>query len=157
MTKTYYVDGNTVRVLGAEPARRPHLTPEEREEIRRRKARRNAARRNRERAMSMSRGSVLFLTLCVIVSAFAAVSCVQIRARITDRMKSITRLESQITDLKADNDARYKEITTAVDLDEVKAVATEKLGMKYAAEDQVEYYTVEKSSFMDQHSDIPRQ
>ena len=155
MKQTYYVNGSTVRKINAEPARRERIDRTKIEEQQQKKRRRNAARRNRERALHMSRGYVAFLTLCVGVIAFAAVALVQIQSQVTQRMEHIAALESQITDLKADNDARYKEIVTSVDLDYIKEVAINDLGMQYAAEDQIVYYSVENDNFMDQYSDIP--
>ena len=114
MTRNYYINGNTVRVLEA-PVRRERRSREEIEEANRRKRRRNAARRNRERAMGMSRGYVAFLTVCVFVVAATAVMLVQLQSQVTTRMNSIASMQSQINDLRADNDARYKNITTSVD------------------------------------------
>jgi cell division protein FtsL len=127
MKQTYYVNGSTVRELDAQPARRERIDRTQIEEQQKRKRRRNAARRNRERALHMSKGYVAFLTLCVGVVAFAAVALVQIQSQVTQRMEHIAALESQITDLKADNDARYKEIVTSVDLDYIKDVAMNQL------------------------------
>ena len=155
MKKTYYVNGSTVRQLEAQPVRRERIDRTKIQEEQKKKRRRNAAKRNRERALHMSRGYVAFLTLCVGVVAFAAVALVQIQSQVTQRMEHIAALESQITDLKADNDARYKEIVTAVDLDYIKDVAMNQLGMQYATEDQIIYYSVENNNFMDQYSDIP--
>ena len=155
MKKTYYVNGSTVRQLEAQPVRRERIDRTKIQEEQKKKRRRNAARRNRERALHMSRGYVAFLSLCVAVVAFAAVALVQTQSQVTQRMEHIAALESQITDLKADNDARYKEIITSVDLDYIKDVAINELGMQYAAEDQIIYYSVESDNFMDQYSDIP--
>lgn len=155
MKKTYYVNGSTVRQLEAQPVRRERIDRTKIQEEQKKKRRRNAAKRNRERALHMSRGYVAFLTLCVGVVAFAAVALVQIQSQVTQRMEHIAALESQITDLKADNDARYKEIVTSVDLDYIKDVAMNQLGMQYATEDQIIYYSVENNNFMDQYSDIP--
>ena len=155
MKQTYYVNGSTVRELEAQPVRRERIDRRQEEINRQKKRRQNAARRNRERALHMGRGYVVFLSLCVAVVAFAAVSLVQIQSQVTQRMEHIAKLESQITDLKADNDARYKEITTSVDIEYIKDVAINQLGMKYATEDQIIYYTVENNNFMDQYSDIP--
>ena len=155
MKKTYYVNGSTVRQLEAQPVRRERIDRTKIQEEQKKKRRRNAAKRNRERALHMSRGYVAFLTLCVGVVAIAAVSLVQIQSQVTQRMEHIAALESQITDLKADNDARYKEIVTSVDLDYIKDVAMNQLGMQYATEDQIIYYSVENNNFMDQYSDIP--
>ena len=155
MKKTYYVNGSTVRQLEAQPVRRERIDRTKIQDEQKKKRRRNAARRNRERALHMSRGYVAFLTLCVGVVAFAAVALVQIQSQVTQRMEHIAALESQITDLKADNDARYKEIVTSVDLDYIKDVAMNQLGMQYATEEQIIYYSVENNNFMDQYSDIP--
>ena len=155
MHKNYYVNGNTVRQLDAQPVRKERIDRNRIEEERRRKNRRNAARRNRERAMYMSPARVMFLSSCVGLSAFAAVSLIQIQSQITQRMKHIAALESQLTDMKADNDAKYKEIITSVDLNEIKDVAINQFGMTYAAEDQIVYFSVENENFMDQYSDIP--
>ncbi|MBP3677455.1 MAG: hypothetical protein J6I97_03825 [Agathobacter sp.] len=155
MKKTYYVNGSTVRQIEAQPVRRERIDRTKIQEEQQKKRRRNAARRNRERALHMNRGYVAFLSLCVAVVAFAAVALVQIQSQVTQRMEHIAALESQITDLKADNDARYKEIVTSVDLDYIKDVAINQLGMQYATEDQIIYYSVENNNFMDQYSDIP--
>lgn len=154
---TYYINGNTVRELEeSSPLRRdPRKTRRELEEARRKKNRRNAARRNRERAMVMNRAYVTFLSGCVIASAFAAFSLIQIRSNVTQQMKEVSALSSSVENMKAENDARYKEITTSVDLNEIKDVAMNQLGMTYASQDQIVYYTVENNNYMDQYSEIP--
>ena len=154
---TYYINGNTVRELEeSSPLRRdPTKTRRELEEARRKKNRRNAARRNRERAMVMNRAYVTFLSGCVIASAFAAFSLIQIRSNVTQQMKEVSALSSSVENMKAENDARYKEITTSVDLNEIKGVAMNQLGMTYASQDQIVYYTVENNNYMDQYSEIP--
>ena len=155
MKKTYYVNGSTVRQMEAMPVRKERIDRRKIQEEQIKKRRRNAVRRNRERALYMSRGYVAFLSVCVGVVAIAAVSLIQIQSQTTQRMENIANLESQIANLKADNDARYKEIVTSVDLDYIKDVAINELGMHYATEDQIIYYSVENNNFMDQYSDIP--
>ncbi len=155
--RTYYINGNTVRELEeATPVRREHRTRREIEEAQRRKNRRNAARRNRERNMSMSTAYVVFLSVCIIASAIAAFSLIQIRSSVTQQMKEVANIESQAADLKAENDARYKEITTSVDLNYIKDYAINQLGMTHATNDQIVYYTVDNDNYMDQYSDIPQ-
>ena len=152
----YYIDGNTVRELEeATPVRQPRRDRRELEEAKRRKNRRNAARRNKERAMSMSMGYVAFLTCCVIISGVFASVLVNAQAKTTQEINRVANLESKVADLKADNDAKYKKITTSVDLNYIKDYAMNKLGMSYATEEQVVYYSVDKENYMDQYSDIP--
>ena len=157
MNKTYYINGNTVRELEeSQPIRRQRRSRQEIEEANSRKSRRNAARRNREKALTMSKGYVVFLSVCVFASAYAAFSLVQIQSQVSQRMRNVAALESQIQDMRADNDAKYKEITTSIDLNHIKDVAINELGMNYATEDQIVYYKVENNNYMDQYSDIPQ-
>ena len=43
-----------------------------------------------------------------------------------------------------------------VNMDYIKDVAMNQLGMKYAQEGQIVYYTVDNSNYMNQYSDIPQ-
>ena len=100
---TYYINGNAVRELDeAAPVRRPQKSTRELEEIRRKKNRRKSARRNQERALSMNRAFVAFLTACVAASALVSVSLIQIRSNVTQQMNEVAALESRINDMKAD-------------------------------------------------------
>lgn len=157
MAKRYYVHGNAAREIETtQPARRQERSRRELEELKRNKIRRNAARRNRERALGMSKGYVLFLSSCVIVLALASAMLISTQSRVSDKMKEVSALQGQIQNVKADNDAKYKELTSSVDLKKIKKIAIKKLGMKYASKDQIIYYTVENNNFMDQYSDIPK-
>lgn len=149
----YYVDGNTVRRLEGEPEERRQRQLE-RERERRKRETRHAAKRNQERAMRMSMGYVLFCTIAVMLTCGVCVAYIQLQSDITSRMKQIARLENQIADLKADNDAAIKRIDLSTDLDEVKRQALG-LGMNYARTDQIIYYSVEDDDYMNQYSDIP--
>ena len=141
----YQVDGNTVRRMEAMPdyrkERRGRQEREREEELRKR---RRAAARNQEKALRMSKSYVVFLTMAVTVFG------------VTARMKAIASLESQVTDLKADNDEAYKRINTAVDLDAIKEKAIDELGMFYATQDQIVYYSVDKTDYMNQYNEIPQ-
>ena len=154
MEKKYYVSGSAVPSTSPEPVRRERVDRNTIEE-RRRQSRKNAARRNRERALSMSPARMVFMTACVLLSVYAAVTLVQMQSSVTQRMKNIANLEAQLQNLKADNDAKYKEIVTSVDLEYIKDVAINELGMTYASEEQIIYYSVDDENFMDQYRDIP--
>ena len=81
---------------------------------------------------------------------------IKLQSDVTARMKKIASLESQVTDLKADNDEAYKRINTAVDLDAIKEKAINELGMFYATQDQIVYYSVDKTDYMNQYNEIPQ-
>ncbi len=149
-----YEDGSAIRRLDAAPDY--HEERKKRKEERRiseqKRRRRRAARRNRERALKMSAGYVAFLAVCVVAVAFTAVAYVNLQSDITIHQKSIAVLESEISNLKIENDTKYKRITTAIDLKKIKQKA-KKLGMKYPSKKQVVYYTIENSDYMTQYSD----
>jgi len=157
---TYYTEGNTVRQMSAMPASMPDYREERRRkeqeereaELRRKK---RIARKNQEKALRTSRRYVVFLTMVALIFAGYAGLYIKIQSDITGRMKTISRLESQISDLKAENDEAYKRISTAVDLDVVKEKAISELGMFYATEEQIVYYTVENDDYMNQYIEIP--
>ncbi|MBO5260277.1 MAG: hypothetical protein J6B26_07845 [Agathobacter sp.] len=156
MSRNYYVNGSAVRQLDAAPQQQPRRKSEEElQRERRQRSRHNAALRNRQKAMYMSKGYVVFLSVCVAIVAISAVALIQIQSQVTHRMKNVAALESEINNLRADNDAKYKSITTSVDLNQIKDIAINELGMSYASEDQVIYYSVEKNNFLDQYQDIP--
>lgn len=150
----YYVDGNTVRRLEGEPEERRRRQLEKEQEIRRRKHR-HAAKRNQERALRMNLGYVVFCTMALILTCGVYVTYIQLQSDITGKIKRISRLESQVADLRADNDAAMKRIDLSTDLDTIKEKALG-LGMNYAASDQIIYYSVEDSDYMNQYSDIPK-
>lgn len=126
---------------------------EERENLRRR---RRAAARNREKELRMSKSYVVFLTMAVTVFGVFCGTYIKLQSDVTARMKAIARLESQITDLKADNDEAYKRINTTIDLDGIRNTAINELGMFYATEDQIVYYSVDRNDYMNQYTEIPQ-
>ena len=155
--RPYTVDGNTVRRVEAEPdyrrQQRERQDKEERENLRRR---RRAAARNREKELRMSKSYVVFLTMAVTVFGVFCGTYIKLQSDVTARMKAIARLESQITDLKADNDEAYKRINTTIDLDGIRNTAINELGMFYATEDQIVYYSVDRNDYMNQYTEIPQ-
>ena len=141
-----YVHGNVVRKLdeGIYAPRQP------KEQLS------NTARKNREKARHMSLGYVFFLSCAVVAAGFILTIYIGLQSDITNSIKNISRLESQLNSLKLDNDEEYSRITNSVDLEEVKRVAIQELGMKYAEEGQIVTITGGGSDYMRQVADIPQ-
>jgi len=148
--RKYYIDGNTVRRMEAAPA----VTRPDR---RIRESRPEHVTRDQERALRMSKSYVAFLTMAVMVFGIFTGAYIHIQSEMTARMNQISSLESQIADLKADNDEAYKRINTSVDLDSIRNTAMTEYGMSYAKESQIVYYTVNDDDYMNQYSEIPRE
>lgn len=148
-----YVDGNAVRRLEAVPNYHEERLrrKEERRLAEKKRRRRKAARRNRERALKMSAGYVAFLAACVLAAALISAAYVSLQSEATIRQKNIAALETEISDLRIDNDTTYKRINTSVDLKAIKKKAR-KLGMRYPKKNQIVYYTIDNSDYMTQYS-----
>ncbi len=116
----------------------------------------NTARKNREKAGHMSLGYVLFLSCAIIMAGFILTVYIGLRSDITNSIKNISRLESQLNSLRLDNDEEYSRITSNIDLEEVKRVAIQELGMKYAEEGQIVSVEGGGSDYMRQVADIPQ-
>ncbi len=143
-----YTDGNAAPVLKPYPEQEPdrHLSRAERE---RRARKEHSARRNQQRALAFDRRYMVFLAAATVVLALFCGAYVKGRAELTTNMHQVTRLESEVGELKASNDAFEKTIGASVNLKEVKESA-KKYGLSYPGSDQVVYYTIEQQDYMTQ-------
>ncbi|MEG0806448.1 MAG: hypothetical protein RSI06_08580, partial [Lachnospiraceae bacterium] len=81
---------------------------------------------------------------------------VNLQAQVNERMEHINTLENQLVDLQADNDTAFKRLQTSVNLNQIRKTAAKKLGMVYPKEEQIIYYEVENSDYMEQVEEIPQ-
>lgn len=103
---------------------------------------------------------IRFRTAAFLLLATAAVSCallyyLSLQAEITSSIKSISKMESTLNELKLDNDENYSRITSNVNLEEVRTVAIQELGMRYAEEGQIITFNGEDSDYVRQTGTIP--
>lgn len=142
----YYVQGNTVRKLDVtrEIERQPQ------------KKISNTTRKNRERAKHMSAGYVMFLCLALMVTGIILVRYIELQSDITNSVQHISALEKQLNDLKLANDEEYSRITSSVDLEEIRRIAIQELGMRYAEEGQIISFRSENNDYVKQIADIPQ-
>ena len=115
----------------------------------------NTARKNREKAEHMSAGYVLFLSLALVASGCILVVYIKLQSDITNSIKNIARLETQLNDLKLANDEEYNRITSRVDLEEIRRIAIQELGMQYAKEGQIVTFESENNDYVKQIAAIP--
>lgn len=104
----------------------------------------------------MSVGYALFLVLAMVVAGSALINYVQMQFELTNNVKQIARLESELISLTQTNDETYAKIVNSVDLEEVKRIAMGQLGMIYAEEGQIITYTNDGSDYVRQYADIPQ-
>ena len=106
------------------------------------------ARANRERSMQMNFGYVAFLAVSAVISVLICVNYLKLQSEYTALQKQATGLEVSLSQLKLDNDEEYNRIMASVDLSEIEAVARGELGMTYASEGQICFYSGETSDYM---------
>ena len=142
----YYVRGNAVRELD--------VTKEiEKQSV---KKVSHTALKNRERAKHMNAGYVLFLCVAMVVTGIILANYIGLQSDITNSVKRISTLEKQLNDLKLANDEEYSRITSSVNLEEVRRIAIQELGMQYAEEGQIIPFTSQNNDYVKQMADIPQ-
>ena len=78
-----------------------------------------------------------------------------LKSDITNSVKNIARMESQLNSLKLDNDERLSRISSSTNLEEVKQKAIQELGMQYAGEGQIIAFNSEDNDYVIQKGEIP--
>ncbi|MBQ7766237.1 MAG: cell division protein FtsL [Lachnospiraceae bacterium] len=111
-------------------------------------------RKNREKAKHMNLPYVMFLIVAMAMSVIMLTGYIRANAEVVNSVERIASLESRYLNIKADNDEEYSCIVNSVDLDEVKRIAQEELGMHYATEGQIIKYTDSIGDYVKQYSDI---
>ena len=142
----YYIQGNVVRRMDA--ARELEGQPQKKIS--------NTVRKNRERAKHMSAGYVLFLCMALVVTGIILVNYIGLQSDITNSVKHISSLEKQLNDLKLANDEEYSRITSSVNLEEIRRIAIQELGMQYAQEGQIISFESQNNDYVKQLADIPQ-
>ena len=143
-----YIEGNTVRKT--EPLRRPKRQEEPRRQAKRRRA-------PREKIQYVNVLYAIFVVTATCMLLWSCVNYLQLQAETTSRMKNIAALEMKLEELKKENDDNYTRIMTSVDLEYIKDVAINELGMVYAGEDQVILYDGKTRDYVRQNQEIPKE
>ena len=160
-----YVDGNAVRRLQEVPAR-PYQAPgvqtarRVRENMPERPAAQprqlsREAQRNREKAKSMGRGFVVFLAVVSVAVLFCCVNYLQLKSELTGKIKTVASLETELSQIKEDNNAYESQVTSDVDLNTIKKLAIGRLGMNYPTDDQKKTYSMPSNSYVRQYQEVP--
>lgn len=143
----YYVQGSTVRKIRPDRENTQHP----------KKKVNNSVRKNRDRAKNMNAGYVLFLGMALVATGIILVYYIGLQSDITNSVKHISTLESQLNDLKVENEENYSRISSSVDLEEIRRIAIQELGMQYAQEGQIISFASENNDYVKQMAEIPGQ
>lgn len=142
----YYIDGNTARKIDVRKEIHRAPAPIDNPDMQ---------RRVRERHVHMNFGYVAFLVAALVLSSLILVNYINIQAQNTAIKESIAKKESQLNSMKMANDEEYSRIISSVDLDHVKDVAINELGMQYAEEGQVVTIETQGDDYVRQYAQMP--
>lgn len=111
--------------------------------------------RNRARAKKMGFRDVFFLTIASAAVVIMLVSYLQMQSELTYKAKYIAKREIELSNLKLSNDEELNRIESSINLEEIKRIAVEELGMNYAKTGQVVTISDEGSDYVRQIASIP--
>lgn len=136
-----YTYGNVVRKTNPETQRRSNLRTVEGGQI----------RKNNEKKSTVTAGYVCFLTVMMCVAGYFCMNYLDLTSSITNDLSHIAQLEVEYNSIKAENDDYENRINGAVDLENIKKIAMQDLGMQYADESQIVKYESDDTDYVRQY------
>ncbi len=144
-----YEDGNAVRRAAYDPEERQPRRKEQKS-VKRKKSERRSGRRKNAGA-----GFIVVLAIALSLTVFSCINYLQLKSRLTKQSAEIAGMESELSQLKADNDAYYNEVIASVTIEEIKRAALGDLGLHYASESQIRYYDMDDDGYVRQYTEVP--
>ncbi len=117
------------------------------------KDRQPSVRRKRKRKVDIL--SVIIVFGVIIAAYFSCFFYLQTRDKADSLNRNVTALENKIVELEKQNAALHEKIDDSVDLTKIYNIATKKLGMVHAKDNQVFSYDSRKGNQIKQHGNIP--
>ena len=112
-------------------------------------------KKNREKAKRMNLGAVLATLAVIGVFAAALMGELYLQAQNTALHREISSMESELNNMKMENDEEYSRIMGSVDMQQIKERAIEELGMQYAQSGQVIVVADASDDYVHQYQDMP--
>lgn len=147
-TQTYRteVQGNVVRKIYVEPPYHQEEQPRP-EKVHHRKHKQNA----------LSIPYCIFLAAACVVTLLICANYLQLQAVNANNQKNITSLEGQLAEMKKDNADALNAIQSSINLEEIRRIAIEEMGMVYATEENVILYKNNSRNYVSQYEEIPQE
>ncbi len=145
-----YIQGNTVRknVRVLEDHRNDLQYQIQRQE-------RKERRRSIAQAERMSLVYVLFLAAAAVMLVCICYQFLTLQTTMKKNIANISSLRVQVEEMKAQNDFNLTRIEESVDLNQIKQIAGDKLGMKEADASQIINYDYDASDYVRQYKSVP--
>lgn len=98
---------------------------------------------------------VVFLTAAAVATVFLCVTYLKLQAAGITYRSEIAALESRISTMRLANDNAYEDAVSSVNMEQVKEIAVNDLGMTYAKEGQIITYSSQDGDYIRQYGEIP--
>lgn len=153
----YVFEGSAVRKLDTVPYREknPSRTPQ----TDTRRVKREQPRKQVSAKVDKALAFDLKYTICVVASVFimvaACVSMLYMESKIDAQENNISKLETQLETMEADNAAYKMSIENMYSMEELYDAAVNELGMVYAKKGQIVYYESADEDYVKQYQDVP--
>ncbi len=115
-----------------------------------------AVRNNRESFMHMTPKLVLYFLGMTVLMAAMMVWYIKLRSDITTSTNEIVVLETQLAEMRSENDETLKAIESSIDLEQIRERAIKELGMTYASRSQIVEYSDRQEETVHQVTDVER-
>ncbi|MCR5502990.1 MAG: hypothetical protein K6F53_08270 [Lachnospiraceae bacterium] len=99
--------------------------------------------------------AAIALSVFLIVAAGVLCYYIQLLNSVKDDVKSISVMESRLENIREDNDDAIRRINSAEDIESIRRVAIQELGMRYAKEAQIVMISGEEEDYLVQIRNIP--
>lgn len=142
-----YIYGSEAREWEAQPLRRRE------EEIRRRQ--RQQQRKRPAPKRKLDKVAVFLIAITFVAAMGFGIGYIHLQFETTYLSKNVLNLQREVVEMEKENSAAKMKLENSVNLDEIYAQATEKLGMKVAKKGRVFTYKSRKSTRVRQHGQIP--
>lgn len=158
MNTRYITQGNTVRVVRTEAD--PFYEREMRRKVTmeriRQKEKEAAKSARRRQSVTIAFPVLVMLALCITAVLYIGFQYLSLRSSVDTHMANVRTLETQLEQLRVENDALEQSIETNMDLSYVYDVAINKLGMVHAGAENIIRYDKTESQYVRQYEQIPQ-
>lgn len=141
------VQGNVVRKISTAPQHPERVTrPVE-----------VTRRSRRQERNTLSVPYCIFITVACVLTLALGAYYLQQQALSTSSQKKIASLESELAELRKVNADDLNRIETSVNLQEIRDIAINELGMVYATEENVVLYKNTTQNYVSQYEEVPQE
>ena len=117
-----------------------------------------APRRKRKQVRNtLSIPYCLFLAVACVLTLSLGAYYLQQQALATSSQEKIASLEEELAELKKENADELNRIELSVNLEEIRDIAINELGMVYATEENVVLYKSKNQNYVSQYEKIPQE